>query len=255
MDLVLDIADAHLFDTLYKPFNIDSSNIWRQFISLYIITLFGILLFYLVFSTLSYFLIFDKEQEKHPKFLKNQIKREISVALNSFPWMALMTVPWFLAEVRGYSRLYSEVGDWKYLLASAIAFLAFTDMMIYWIHRWLHHPILYGRIHKPHHYWIIPTPFASHAFHPLDGYSQSLPYHIFVFIIPMNSMLYLGLYMFVNMWTISIHDGFHSIESDIINSAAHHAVHHEQFSYNYGQYFTIWDRIGKTYKKPIKKSD
>lgn len=27
-----------------------------------------------------------------------------------------------------------------------------------------------------HHAWLVPTPFAALAFHPLDGYAQSLPY-------------------------------------------------------------------------------
>ena len=35
-----------------------------------------------------------------------------------------------------------------------------------------------------------------------------------------------------------------------INSAAHHTIHHLEFNYNYGQYFTLWDRIGGSYKRP-----
>ena len=35
-----------------------------------------------------------------------------------------------------------------------------------------------------------------------------------------------------------------------MNSSAHHTVHHLEFNYNYGQYFTLWDRIGKSYKRP-----
>jgi sterol desaturase/sphingolipid hydroxylase (fatty acid hydroxylase superfamily) len=32
--------------------------------------------------------------------------------------------------------------------------------------------------------------------------------------------------------------------------AAHHTDHHLYFSYNYGQFFTIWDRIGGSFRKP-----
>src|SRR5690554_896974 len=46
----------------------------------------------------------------------------------------------------------------------------------------------------------------SHAFHPLDGFSQSVPYHIFVFIFPLNKFVYLALFILVNVWTVSIHD-------------------------------------------------
>ena len=64
----------------------------------------------------------------------------------------LLPLPWFVGEVRGHSRLYDRVDEygWTYLVFSIGFFLFFTDMMIYWIHRWLHHPLLYARIHKVH---------------------------------------------------------------------------------------------------------
>lgn len=40
------------------------------------------------------------------------------------------------------------------MLASAAIFLLFTDYCIYWVHRWLHIPFIYRRLHKPHHKWI-----------------------------------------------------------------------------------------------------
>jgi len=124
--------------------------------------------------------------------------------------------------------------------------------MIYWIHRFLHHPTLYGPIHKLHHKWVVTTPFASHAFHPLDGFLQSTPYHIYVFLFPMNKYLYLFLFAAVNFWTISIHDGAGAYNGVIINGADHHTIHHRLFNYNYGQYFTFWDRICGTHRTPPK---
>jgi sterol desaturase/sphingolipid hydroxylase (fatty acid hydroxylase superfamily) len=50
----------------------------------------------------------------------------------------------------------------------------------------------------------VPTPFASHAFHPLDGYLQSVPYHLFIFLFPLQRWLYLGLFVFVNFWSILV---------------------------------------------------
>jgi sterol desaturase/sphingolipid hydroxylase (fatty acid hydroxylase superfamily) len=40
------------------------------------------------------------------------------------------------------------------LINSRCSFLLFTDYCIYWIHRWLHLPMFYKYIHKPHHKWI-----------------------------------------------------------------------------------------------------
>jgi len=225
----------------------------RQALTLYLITwLFGVLVYY-IFAGASYLFIFDKSTFNHPRYLKHQIRLEMKQANIAFPIMAILTVPWFLAEVRGYSRLYDTTeegpGRWYNYLQFPF-FLAFTDSLIYWIHRGLHHPRIYKYIHKPHHKWIMPTPFASHAFHPLDGYAQGLPYHIFPFLFPLSKIASVAFFVFVNIWTVLIHDGEYAHNSPVINGAACHTMHHLYFNYNYGQFFTIWDRLGGSYRKP-----
>ncbi|KAJ8014129.1 hypothetical protein DPEC_G00037050 [Dallia pectoralis] len=146
-----------------------------------------------------------------------------------------------------------ECCSWSFMLVSMISFVLFTDGCIYWIHRILHHRLIYKRFHKIHHVFKIPTPFASHAFHPLDGFLSSLPYHIYPFLFPLNKVLYLALYIFVNIWTLSIHDGYYCLPGPLqgmVNGAAHHTDHHRFFTVNYGQYFTLWDRISGSYHVP-----
>jgi len=169
------------------------------------------------------------------------------------PTMAALTAPFFLAEVRGHSKLYDSLSDapfaWYNLLQFPF-FLLFTDMFVYFIHRGLHHPILYKRLHKSHHKWIMPTPYAAIAFHPVDGWAQSLPYHFFPFFFPLQKFAYLGLFAFIQIWTVFIHDGEYVANSPILNGAACHTMHHLYFNYNYGQYTTLWDRLGGSYRKP-----
>lgn len=124
----------------------------------------------------------------------------------------------------------------------------------------------------------VPTPFAAYAFHPLDGYLQSLPYHAIVFVLPFHNYVYLGLFVFVNLWTVLIHDSDlitgHPLEN-IINGPAHHTLHHLYFTVNYGQvrvqaspspcngnadlrsmqYFTWADRAGGSYRQPDPADD
>lgn len=104
--------------------------------------------------------------------------------------------------------------------AFCVRYLLFTDYCIYWIHRSLHLPLFYKYLHKPHHKWlstffdslplwrqlnwVVPTPFASHAFHPMDGFLQSLPYHLFIFLFPIHRTLYLVLFVLVNIWSIFV---------------------------------------------------
>ncbi|KAF1822625.1 ERG3, C-5 sterol desaturase [Dissoconium aciculare CBS 342.82] len=240
----------------------DRDNVLRQSITLFFVTMVSANLLYFVFATLSYLLVFDHATFKHPKYLKNQMRLEITQAVTSIPAITLLTVPFFVAEVRGHSYMYdtladvgyessvlSYFGNWYTYLQFPL-FLMFTDFGIYWIHRGLHHPIIYRHLHKPHHKWIMPTPYASIAFHPLDGYAQSVPYHVFPFLMPLNKFAYLALFTFIQIWTVMIHDGEYVADSPIINGAACHTMHHLYFNYNYGQFTTLWDRLGGSYRRP-----
>lgn len=238
------------------------------------------MIMYLLGSLVLYHTLFDKRLMRHPRFLAHQIKLEINQGISAIPVITLLTIPFFLAEIRGWSKLYdftSESPFFGYTLLQYPLFICFTDSAIYWIHRGLHHPLVYSWLHKPHHKWAVPTPFASYAFHPLDGWSQSLPYHIFPMIFPLQKSAYLGLFVFVTIWTVLIRefpcpvllilenitkkenkclhltfadDAEYLPGSIIINGASCHTMHHLYFNYNYGQFTTAWDRLGGTYRKP-----
>ncbi|KAK0259477.1 c-5 sterol desaturase [Friedmanniomyces endolithicus] len=240
----------------------DRDNVYRQLLSLYLITCILGTAIYFFFATLSYLFVFDKNTFNHPKYLKNQMRLEIQQTLRSIPLMAILTVPVFVAEVRGHSYIYTDLtapgfthpllrllGP-SYTYLQFPFFLIFTDFLIYWIHRGLHSKLLYRHLHKPHHKWIMPTPFASHAFHPLDGYAQSVPYHLFPFLFPLHKGAYLALFTFVQIWTVMIHDGEYVANSLLINGAACHTMHHLYFNYNYGQFTTISDRVFGSYRRP-----
>ncbi|KAJ5482542.1 Fatty acid hydroxylase [Penicillium sp. IBT 31633x] len=228
-------------------------NMARQALSLYLITWLFAMVMYLLGSLAIYHTIFDKRLLRHPRFLPNQIKLEIAQGLSAIPVMALLTVPFFLAEIHGCSKLYDFTSDspfFGYTLLQYPLFICFTDSGIYWIHRALHHPLIYRTLHKPHHKWAVPTPFASYAFHPLDGWSQSLPYHFYPLVFPLQKGAYMGLFIFVTMWTVLIHDAEYLPTSEVINGASCHTMHHLYFNYNYGQFTTGWDRLAGTYRKP-----
>lgn len=185
MDVALELLDPLVFDKAYawalpRPsaaalsdsgLKVDSNssllidaaeaqwprdNVYRQMISILVVTQLGATLLYVFFSALSYYFIFDRRLEYHPRFLKNQVRQEIKSSLFAVPFINILTLPWFLAEVRGKSLLYADAGEYGYswLLVSAILYVVFNDISIYWIHRLEHHPSVYKYIHKPHHKWI-----------------------------------------------------------------------------------------------------
>ncbi|KAL3476349.1 hypothetical protein BJX99DRAFT_141927 [Aspergillus californicus] len=292
MDVLLDVLDTFVLDQFYalvlparnsisdaesqgiynqhiglyyplQPSSYADSSTWkrdhiaRQAFSLFLVAwIFGLAM-YLIGSIIVYHTMFDKRLLRHPLYLPNQIRLEIQQGVSAIPVIAVLTTPFFLAEVRGWSKLYdftSEAPFRGYTVLQCIFFVCFTDCGIYWIHRWEHYPPIYRWLHKPHHKWVVPTPFASYAFHPVDGWAQSLPYHIFPFLFPLQKVAYLGLFVFVTVWTVLIHDAEYLSESVVVNGAACHTMHHLYFNYNYGQFMTLWDRIGGTYRVPKEDS-
>ncbi|KAJ2807450.1 c-5 sterol desaturase [Coemansia guatemalensis] len=259
MDLAMEYLDTYVFDNVYNKAAaltatepLPRDNLVRQSLSLFVFIYSYIVAFYLGTAGLSYRFIYDKKQEQHPKFLPRQRLMEIACASRALPLITVMTIPWILAELHDYSLVYKEWNKYgyPYLLLSAAMFILFTDFCIYWIHRIEHHPLVYAKCHKLHHKWIVCTPYASHAFHPVDGYLQSLPYHLAVFIFPIHEYVYLVLFAFVSVWSVMIHDGEYVANNPVINGAAHHTVHHLYFNYNYGQFTTLFDRVFGTYRKP-----
>ena len=192
--------------------------------------------------------------------LQNQIRREITVSICSIPFITVPTVFIFLLEIKGYSKLYwydRPQQTWgNFVLeigCSVVLFLLFTDFLIYWIHRGVHHKSVYKYLHKTHHLWKVPTPYASHAFNPIDGFLQGCPYHIYPFLFPLHKIAYLSLFVALNFWTVSIHDGDYRVPDMLkpfVNGSAHHTDHHMLYNYNYGQFFTLWDRIGGSFRTP-----
>ena len=47
-----------------------------------------------------------------------------------------------------------------------------------------------------------------------------------------------------------IHDGEYLANDPVINGAACHSLHHLKFSCNYGQFTTLFDRLGGSYVPP-----
>lgn len=192
----------------------------------------------------------------HPKFMKNQIWLEIKMANQSLPFIAVLMTPLFLLEVRGYANLYNTVADgpgWWYEIMQIPLFLLFSDFYNYWLHRFAHHPRVYKHhlyMHKLHHKFIITTPYSSYALHPMEGFAQAFPYRIFAFILPLRKVVSIGLFVFLTFWSVGVHDGGFLSNNCVVNGAACHSLHHIHRDCNYGQYFTLFDRLHGTYRKP-----
>lgn len=166
---------------------------------------------------------------------------------------AVLTAPIHHLVVSGNSKVYFDLNDHSlaYTALSIALVLLITEPLVYWAHRLLHHPVLYKHIHLHHHQFRVPSPWTSMAFHPLDSFAQAVPHHMCAFLFPMHAGVYLGFIMFLQVWSTFIHERVTFVRWGFINSTAHHTLHHKANKYNYGQFFTVCDRIFGSYRMPF----
>jgi sterol desaturase/sphingolipid hydroxylase (fatty acid hydroxylase superfamily) len=86
-------------------------------------------------------------------------------------------VPYFLVfnpAVRPYTQLYSQISErgWLYYFALFPVLFFIHDTYFYWIHRLMHHPVLFRWFHLVHHRSTNPSPWAAYAFHPLEAFLE-----------------------------------------------------------------------------------
>lgn len=157
---------------------------------------------------------------------------------------------------KGYTKLYDDpakFGFW-YLPVSLIASMLIHETYYYWLHIWMHRPKVFKLIHKVHHDSHTTSAWTAFSFHPLEGLLQALILPVTIMILPMH--LYVVLFQLTLMTFSSVINHLeiesypenfhkHTIGKWIIG-ATHHSLHHKQFRYNFGLYFTFWDKLKKT---------
>ena len=115
--------------------------------------------------------------------------REMIYSLSSMVIFSLIvTSVVFNPAVRPHTTIYSDISQYGwayYLLAFPIMFFV-HDTYFYWIHRMMHHPVLFKWFHLVHHKSTNPSPWAAYAFHPLEAILENGIILIFYFTIPMH---------------------------------------------------------------------
>lgn len=255
------VVDPYVFGIdSSAPFEPEKYSLTRKFVVMWVMLTILTWLFYFTICPITFYLFFKRRKPSGENVAawemregKDQVWNEIFTSTWSIMVMAAMTAPFELLVESGYTKIYWETdkyGLFYLLVGSPLLFLAFSDTCIYWIHRALHHRLLYAPIHKLHHRYKETTPFSAYSFHPLDGWLQGLPYHLFIFVFPMHHITYFLSLAIVGLWTINIHDRV-TLKLPFVNGAAHHTVHHTGFNYNYGQYFVFWDKLGGSFRDPF----
>lgn len=153
-----------------------------------------------------------------------------------------------------YTRNYTDINEygWVYFFLSIVVMIIMHDAYSYWTHRLIHHKILFKYVHALHHKFKNPTPWSAFAFHPLESLLTLGIIPIVMFIIPWNHTALIIFITLIIVYDTFIHLGYNFEQLKIFkwqNTPKDHDVHHRNSKFNFGLYFTYWDRLMGTYFK------
>jgi lathosterol oxidase len=213
------------------------------------------MLAYGVLSGASYLYFFVLERERYVPDHRHdpaEIRAALKWAFYSIAGNAALMMPLQWAIAGGHTKLYTGWGErgYAYLGLTIVAELVISETLIYWIHRGLHVRFFYKHLHHGHHQFRSPTPLASVAFHPLDSFAQAFPHHLCAFLFPLNTWVYHIYVGTILVWAVLIHDRVSFVPWGFVNNTGCHTAHHWYNKYNFGQFFSFWDRWCGTYKDP-----
>jgi sterol desaturase/sphingolipid hydroxylase (fatty acid hydroxylase superfamily) len=186
----------------------------------------------------------------------DQFKKEIIWSMITALIFSIAGTITVLIWQKGYTKVYTDTNlyGWAYLPVSLVVMMLLHETYYYWLHRWMHNKKIFKIVHKVHHDSNITSPFTAFSFHPFEGLLQAvflpvillfLPVHYFVILFQLTIMT---LSSVINHLNIEIYPK--NFNENIIGrwliGSTHHSLHHRQFKYNFGLYFTFWDKLKKT---------
>jgi sterol desaturase/sphingolipid hydroxylase (fatty acid hydroxylase superfamily) len=174
--------------------------------------------------------------------------REFWLSVVLFAMFAMMLGAIRVLTELGWTRMYDDIATYGagYFAASILIIAVVHDTYYYWAHRFMHSKLLFKRVHWVHHQFTNPTPFASYAFHPLEGVIELAIIGLLLLVMPIHPWA-LGAYFFgLTVLNVISHLGYELYPAWISRwfiTSTHHNLHHARSHGHYMLYFNLWDRL------------
>jgi lathosterol oxidase len=181
------------------------------------------------------------------------VTREILSSLRTVLIFSVLTVVVYFGASANIFTVYRNIQPVgaPYLIVTVAAMLVAQDAYFYWTHRLLHHRRLFARCHRTHHQSVTPTTFAAYAFDVPEALVLGLFAPLWLLVVPMQQH---GLWIFLAFMIMRNafgHCGAELVPRRVVESRwlcwlvtnTHHDLHHTSVRYNFGLYFTWWDRL------------
>ena len=179
------------------------------------------------------------------------IRREVTYSISTAVLFSLVGFSVYLGSQYGIFAIYG--GDLPSATRLGLEFVAIVllhDAYFYWAHRLMHTRRFFRVFHRLHHKSRTPTPWAAYAFAPPEAILEAGILPVAALVLPMHE---LTVFLFVTHMIIRNvigHAGFELFPSwwlkapllRLITTTTHHDLHHSHGGYNFGLYFTWWDK-------------
>jgi Delta7-sterol 5-desaturase len=208
-----------------------------------------------------YFYIWKREAWESRKLNKkeyppNQFRKEVYWSMLTALIFSVAGAISGLLWQRGFTAIYLNISAyplWWFPVSIMIA-MFIHETYYYWLHRLMHHPKIYKQVHQIHHDSKITSAWTAFSFHPIEGFLEALimpaivicvPMHLYAIIFHLSVMTISAA---INHLDIEIYPRniFGNLLGKHVIGATHHSHHHKFYRYNFGLYFTFWDKWGKT---------
>ncbi|WP_297793010.1 sterol desaturase family protein [uncultured Eudoraea sp.] len=196
---------------------------------------------------------FDNRILDHTPLKKKQLFKELYWSAISGLIFAIFGIFIYALWSNGKTVIYDDINAYPiwYIPLSVFLALFIQDTYYYWIHRWMHIPIVYKYFHRIHHKSVHTSVLTAFSFHPLETVLQAIILPLIVVFLPMHYYALLFMLLIMTISATINHAGVEIYPSGKYGSsfgkwvigATHHDQHHRKFRCNFGLYFTFWDKL------------
>lgn len=164
----------------------------------------------------------------------------------------------FWSMSNGYAPVLTWAANPFWFVALFALIPLWESFYFYWIHRLLHWPPLYKRVHSVHHRNINVGPWSGNSMHPIEQiiYYGSVMIHFFIPANPVHILYHL---QYIVLTAASTHTGFEGLvvkDQNRLNLGTfHHQMHHRYFECNYGSLEVPWDAVFGSFHDGTKEAN
>ena len=180
--------------------------------------------------------------------------REILSSLRTVFVFGVTTLATLVGREVGVIKLNIESAPLFTVIWQFALIVVLHDAYFYWIHRAMHTKRLFNATHLHHHKSRTPTPWTAYSFSSWEAAAEAAFVPLFLLMTSTLGIEFAGLAMLFFLWNMIIrnvmahtgHEIFPAGWLDIpvlkwISTTTHHDLHHSS-GYNFGFYFTWWDK-------------